>query len=151
MLCLGKSLSLNVSCFVCLASLRLQIAFFSESISAPRDLCNMSSFGASEGEMYEPFFWLHGPAQCPFQKFVRRLAGFRIHICKFYNLDVPALQSPLCLISNLHLTNIVQSLPSLGLSILYGHQVLTYGTTPRPRMTLRAQPVLGVFYSLPWV
>ncbi len=35
-----------------------------------------------------------------------------------------------------HLTNIVQAPPSLGLSILYGRKVSTYVMTPRPRMTL---------------
>ncbi len=45
-----------------------------------------------------------------------------------------------------HLTNIVQAPPSIDLSILYGRQVSTYGTTPRPRMTLWLS--LCLVYSL---
>ncbi len=45
-----------------------------------------------------------------------------------------------------HLTNIAQAPPSLGLSILYGCQVSTYGMTPRPRMTLWLS--LCLVYSL---
>ncbi len=45
-----------------------------------------------------------------------------------------------------HLINIVQAPPLLGLSILYGRQVSTYGTTPKPRMTLWLS--LSLVYSL---
>ncbi len=45
-----------------------------------------------------------------------------------------------------HLTNMDQAPPSLGLSILSGCQVSTYRTTPRPRMTLWLS--LCLVYSL---
>ncbi len=45
---------------------------------------------------------------------------------------------------------LVQALPALGLSILYGRQVSTYGTTPRPRITLWLRLCL-VYLLLPWV
>ncbi len=48
---------------------------------------------------------------------------------RFYNLTNLA-------ILWVHLTNIVQASPSLGLFILYGRQVSTYGMTPRPQMAL---------------
>ncbi len=48
---------------------------------------------------------------------------------RFYNLTNLA-------ILWVNLTNIVQTSPSLGLFILYGRQVSTYGMTPRPQMAL---------------
>ncbi len=50
-----------------------------------------------------------------------------------------------------HLTNIVQAPPSLGLSILYGRQVSTLRDDTQATDDPMAQPVLGVFSWLPWV
>ncbi len=78
---------------------------------------------------------------------------FAVHICKVLQPGCPCLagQSAFCLSSNL-MGSLDQhcSSPSFAWSF---HTIwtpgITYGTTLRPRMTLRAHPVLGVFYWLP--
>ncbi len=78
-----------------------------------------------------------------------------VHICKVLRPGCPCLagQSPFCLSSNLMGSLDQYCLrPSFAWSV---HTILTpgitYGMTPRPRMTLMAHPVLGVFYWLPCV
>ncbi len=81
--------------------------------------------------------------------------GLAIHICKVLQPGCPwhRLESFLLKLAILwvHLTNIVQAPPSLSLSILYGRQVSTYGTTPRPQMTLWLSLCLVNSLDLPWV
>ncbi len=85
-----------------------------------------------------------------------------IHICKVLQPGRPCLtdQSPFCLVCRLRLAKqsygftwptLFKSLPHLGGPHYLDTKYQLYGTTPRPRMTLRAQHVLGVLYWLPWV
>ncbi len=71
----------------------------------------------------------------------------------FYNLDVHALQARVLLLKLailwVHLTNIVQALPALGLSILYGCQVSTLRDDTQATDNPMSPPVLGVFYYSP--
>ncbi len=87
---------------------------------------------------------------------MRRPAGLRVHICKDLQPGRPCLIRPESFLLKLvilwvHLTNIVQEPPSLGLSILYGRQVSTLWDNTQAMDDPMAQPVLGVFYWLPSV
>ncbi len=97
----------------------------------------------------------HGPAGCPCQILWGGRLVLAIHICKVLQPACPRLagQSPFCFSSNLSgsLDQHFQSPLLLGLSINIWMPGITYGTTPRSRKTLKAHPVLGVFYGLPWV
>ncbi len=96
----------------------------------------------------------HGPVKCPFQTFVRRLVGHRRpHLQGF-----TAWMSPPCrpesFLLNSNLLGLLDqncSSPSFAWSVHnYMDARCYFGMTPRPRMTLKAHPVLGVFYWLPW-
>ncbi len=82
----------------------------------------------------------HGPAGCPFQTFVRWPAGPHVHICNTTWMSLP------CRPESSSSQSRVQAPLLLGLSINIWMPGITYGTTPRPWMTLKAHPVLGVFY-----
>ncbi len=85
-----------------------------------------------------------------------------VHICKVLQPGRPCLtgQSLFCLVCRLRLAKqsygftwqtLFKSLPHLGGPHYLDTKYQLYGTTPRPRMTLRTQPMLGVLYWLPWV
>ncbi len=98
----------------------------------------------------------HGPAWGPFWKFVRRPAGPRRPRLQGFTTWTSLPYRPESFLLKLailwvHLTNIVQAHPSLGLSILYGHQVSTLWNDTQATDDPMAQPVLGVFYWLHWV
>ncbi len=110
--------------------------------SVGRDLCGDSIFtrcqeNESHASSYSSTLGLtnltKGPERQPAGPRCPHLKGFTTLTSLPYSPESFLLKLAILWV---HLTNIVQAPPSLGLSILYGRQVSTYGTTPRPQMTL---------------